>query len=343
MPAPRLLLGALALSGVVSAAEIPISILEPAGRGVILRDVPVAVGVVFPAREMTSADAGALVDDGGRAVPFESEATGWWEPERRNVKWLLLRFRADTDRRYVFRTDGNARRPTGAPMVAERDGSIEVDTGALRVVLRQGSGRLIDSAELRGKAALGDGGVEQLLRLTFPDGATMMKDWRVAVEESTPDRVLLRCTGRLATSWSEAAATVDARMEFHRGESTVRLWHTLTWRVANPAIGARDYALTLRVPPGAGVVRLGTDDARGETEGLPWADRNALYAHQDQPDHFSVAVDGKTTEEGKRLGGWIAVERPDGAGVGVAVRDFWQTYPKAFALDGDVSWYWGWA
>ena len=332
MPAPRLLFAALALAGTVLASDIPISILEPPDRGVVLRNVPVAVGLVFPSGEMTSPDAGGLRDDTGRALPFDSEVTGWWEPERRNVKWLLLRFRADTDRRYVFSTDGKPLRPEGPAMAAERDGLVEVNTGPLRVTLRQGGGRLIDSAELNGRPMLAEGGIEQILTLTFSDGAATLKDWRVAIEESTPDRTLLRGTGRLATSWSEAAATVDVRMELHRGESFVRVWHTLTWRVANAAIGARDYALILQPLPEANVIRMGLEDA-AEFPALSWTGKPPLYAHQDRPDHFSVEADGKSVGEGKRLAGWVAVERPDGLGVAVAVRDFWQTYPKAFALN----------
>ena len=57
---------------------------------------------VFPDGELTSVPGGRLVDDGGMPVPFEAEATGWWNTQKSRPKWLLLHFKVSTDRRYLF-------------------------------------------------------------------------------------------------------------------------------------------------------------------------------------------------------------------------------------------------
>src|SRR5438067_2146347 len=65
--------------------RIAIEIIEPPERQATIANFPASVGLVFLEGELPSADGGALLDDRGEAVPFESEATGWWSPEKRSV------------------------------------------------------------------------------------------------------------------------------------------------------------------------------------------------------------------------------------------------------------------
>ncbi len=77
--------------------RVSLEILEPAERRMAVKDFPVAVGLVFPDGELTSLPGGRIVDNRGTAVPFDAEATGWWDGAHKRIRWLLLKFAASTD------------------------------------------------------------------------------------------------------------------------------------------------------------------------------------------------------------------------------------------------------
>ena len=76
--------------------------MEPDARKETVHDFPVNVGLIFRKGELAGVPSGRLVDDRGRSVPFEAEATGWWDADHQHVRWLLVRLRASTDRTYFF-------------------------------------------------------------------------------------------------------------------------------------------------------------------------------------------------------------------------------------------------
>ncbi len=114
-----------------SPERIALEILEPDEREGIVQDWPVALGLVFPEGELSSVPGGRIVDDQGRPVPFEAEATGWWSPERESVKWLLLRFVASTDRGYFYESGKWGPEPQGVPLAVSDGDRIHVSTGPL--------------------------------------------------------------------------------------------------------------------------------------------------------------------------------------------------------------------
>ncbi len=332
MPSRALaVLAALLAALPLAAAPIPIEILEPADRPAPVRQFPVAVGLVFPDGELAAVPGGAVVDSHGAAVPFDAQATGWWDAGKTRVKWLLLNFRADGGGRYAFARGAAPAAPQGPALVTRDDGAVTVDTGPLRIVLKQGSGRLFDAVWLNGKPMLAGDASRFFLTLTFDAEPAQVREWRVEVVESTPDRAILRGQGYFGLSWQERAAKLDARYEFFRNESFVRVYHTLTWMVANPKIGARELGVELSPLANDGAARLGLAHDSAESLSLPLAAGADVYVHQDDADHFAVTAGGKTVKEGARMAGWMAAEAPDGRGVGVALRDAWQTFPTAFA------------
>jgi hypothetical protein len=108
-----------------------LEVLEPPGRAV-LEDVPVSVGVVFPDGAFAPSDTGRLVDDRGQAVPLETQVTGWWGPDRRFVKWLLLKFPATTNRRYWFEYPAKPVGGGSRPVAEQAGEAILVNTGPLQ-------------------------------------------------------------------------------------------------------------------------------------------------------------------------------------------------------------------
>ncbi|MGD9497056.1 MAG: hypothetical protein AB7Y46_12235 [Armatimonadota bacterium] len=318
-----------------ASGRIALQLLEPPQRRGAVEDFPVSVGLVFPEGELADAPGGRIVDDLGRSVPFEAEVTGWWDPERTRVKWLLLHLRASTQRRYFFEPGGEPTMPTGEPIATRAGEEISIDTGPLQVRLREGQARLFDRAALGGATmALGaDAG----FRLIGDDGHSplpgTLADWTLVLEEATPARACVKGTGHYLLPDGSPLARLELRYQFFAGESFVRIYHTLTWMVQNPAFGARE--VSLRLSPqlsGAKRVRVGLSDYGDEALDLPLP-AGGLYVRQDHAQHFAVTAGDEAVREGEHLGGWVAVEGGDGRGMGMVVREPWQMFPLAFAVD----------
>ncbi len=318
-----------------AAGRVALQVLEPEQRQGVVHDVPVSVGLVFPKGELSEVPGGRLVDDLGNAVPFEAEATGWWNPERSQVKWLLLHFRASGDRQYFFEPGPVAPAPPGEP-IAVRDGdAIVVSTGPLEVRLAPGT-RLFDGVSLNGAPMLRGDGPE--FTLVADDGAAQtpgaLGDWTLDLEEATPYRATVKATGQYLLPDGSPLARLELRYQFFQGESFVRVYHTLTWMVQDPAVGASE--ISLRIQPDLGLLRtlIGLSDWGGETLDVEAPD-GGVYAHQDDVEHFTVMAGQAEAHEGRHLGGWVAAEGANGRGVALIVREPWQMFPLAFDVSAD--------
>src|SRR5690606_11590735 len=113
---------------------IRIDVVEPATRTTAVSPLPASVGIVFTQGEFPAGATGALRDDQGLPIPFESDITGYWDATKSHVKWLLLHFRADPARTYYFDPAGgagSALRPEGKPLATAADGAIAINAGRL--------------------------------------------------------------------------------------------------------------------------------------------------------------------------------------------------------------------
>jgi hypothetical protein len=269
------------------------------------------VGLVFPEEELASAASGAVRNERGEMVPFEAEPTGWWSPEKKSVKWLLLHFRASTDRHYFFEPGGEPRRPEGPPLATVDATGWRIATGPLAVRLAQGSGRLFEEVTLNGKSGLEAAGPTPVL--VTDDGACTLGEWTVALEQNSPARAVVKAGGFFLDAKKTKIARLDVRMEFFQGEGFVRLHHTLTWMVKDTRLGVRE--LSLRLAPrvtGASRGRVGLSDFMAESFDVPGRDGARIAAFQDGPEHFGVTSDGRELKSGRHLGGWFALEDADG-------------------------------
>ncbi len=325
--------------------KIPLEILEPKERKEAIQEFPVAVGMVFPDGRLSNVPGGRIVDDGGREILFDAEATGWWNREKTRVKWLLLHFKASTDRKYFFELGKKHDPPPGQPVAAKRNDEILVDTGPLKARISQNSPNLFDEIRLNDKPMLQPSGESFNLALHVGKGARRLAlgDWKLALEEATPLRAVVKATGYYRDDYGadddgKPVARLDIRYQFFKGESFVRIYHTITWMIRNYMIGARDISLALRPDlPDGGTLRLGLSDTTADAWEMPWKRDSKLTAYQDKGDHFAVVAEGKTVKEGRQLGGWFALQGADGRGVSVALRHPWQTFPTEIAVeDGTI-------
>ena len=321
-----------------SPARIRLDVLEPEDRSSVVHAFPISVGLVFPKGELSSVPGGRIVDDQGRPVVFEAEATGWWDAEHDWIKWLLVHFGADTDRTYFFEVGGDAVAIQGEPIGIQSDKVVTIDTGPLCVTIDRTEPRLFNAVELHGRAIIEPTDAAHVLLLDngVSPSPCRVTEWRAELEESTPSRATVKATGLFRDTDNQAVAQLDMRYQFHRDESFVRIYHTLTWMVQDVSVGVR--ALSLALEPSVSAKRRVQFGLASQDTAVHEAPAGAM-AFQDGPEHFSIeAADGSELHGGRQLDGWFASVGDDGRAVSVALRIAWQTYPTALdSRDGKMT------
>jgi len=349
------------------AAPIELQVLEPSQRGFVIRDYPVQVGLVFQRGELAQAPGGGIKDDLGNPVPFLAEVTGWWDKEHTSIKWLLLKFKASTDRRYYFCPGETPLLPSGSPLATQGpDQSITVNTGPLVVTLKQGTGNLFDRVMLGGRDMLSGSAqpamilVKDVAGNSFP---TALINWKVVIEENNSLQAVLKATADMQEQSGGVIASVEVRYQFFKNESFVRIYHTMIWKVAEPRedssavevkqpqIGLNQWSFRLTPALGpSGTLEVGKSEYTSESYLGNWDATTNYYIHQEEeyeernpttyPEpkyitRYSITRNGIQADQGKFLGGYISLRSSDGYGVGVAMRDLWQMYPKAFSFENN--------
>lgn len=309
--------------------RIRLDVVEPQGAQRDVADWPVSVGAVFPEGELTSS-AGRIVDDAGNVVPHETDVTGWWDADRKHIKWLLFHFRASTGRTYHFEPGSGAGKLTGLPIAQTVGDRIEVNTGPLRARVSAIEPTLFESVTLRGKPMLTGGALPHVVTALVGEDAQpgRVVEWDAILEHASPARATVKATGLLQRAGGEPLARVDLRYQFFRGESFVRLYHTVTWMIRDPQIGARE--LALRFDPAIGdvnAVRVGIDGKPVEVSGVN------VTLHQDEAEHLALYGGEKKMLDGRQIDGYLALDG-DKRSISVALRHAWQNYPTAFKWDG---------
>jgi len=324
-----------AMAADTAVKRIKLEGLEPPGRTAATQDFPVSVGLVFPQGEVRSLPGGSLVDDRGRSIPFEAEATAWWQPEKRDIKWVLLRFKASTDRHYYFQPGQPAAPVTGNPIARANGGELMVDTGRLQVRMDPKSGGLFRNISLAGKT-IASAGADDLI-LAVDDGKqavpVKIRDWTLVLEESTPFWASVKASGHWCDAAGKPLARVEVRCEFFQGEAFIRIYHTLTWMTKPIAAGIRE--LSLAIVPQVGKlqsVQIGSNELGAEASNVTLKAGSVVNAIQEDGDRFTVKDRSETVATGRRLGGWIAVNGDDGRSMAVSLRHAWQRYPAGFRV-----------
>ncbi|MDP7250419.1 MAG: hypothetical protein QGF00_12515, partial [Planctomycetota bacterium] len=313
-------------------ARIELQILEPAQRGPV-KDFPVSVGLVFPKGELASVPRGQLLNDLGENVTFEAEATGWWLGEEKSVKWLLLCFRASTERRYFYEPNSQGESNEANKLARLENNDITIVTGPLRILVRKEGNRLFDQVLFNEKEHISQD-VPSIILIPDGDNAVLcnFSEPEIKLEENSSERAVVKKSGYFQGPNDQRLTRIDSRIEFFRNETFVRIYHTITWMVQDPVVGLQEYALQIGSPINAEKVRIGLSEYTNEALDVAVNENPAVLAFHQKPDEFIISSSGAKLKSGPRLGGWIACEDSDGRGFGISLRESWQTYPTAFAF-----------
>jgi hypothetical protein len=260
----------------------------------------------------------ALRDDEGEMVPVQTSVLARW-PDG-SARWVLLDFlyrpSSSAQRTYALRLGAGAgTEPTEGVTCAETEGGPTLKAGP--VVVSPGGGALLnvsDRVDIRFTLTDADGQVCEAVAESS------------AVDTEGPLRSTLSLTGAFYTPGGKRVFGFRMRASAYDGLSRIRL-EPLILVDADADIVQRIRALELVVTP-----RRRIRSARlGGTPG--WEGRPDAPVRLFQRDDTSYAVES-TGETGLRAPGWAEVG--DGRDIiAVALRDFWQQWPKSLEASAD--------
>ena len=325
-PAPRL-------------SRVPLRI--PAAPGGA-REWPVTVGVPLPQGALWQVQSARLVDDKGRAVPWQAEVAARWS-RGGSVKWMLAHFTANLGpRRGVYYLElGQPEAPPKPKLsldLQETDEAFTVTTGPARFRLLRRKFNGMDQAWLdRNRDGQFDRG-EAVFVKTPERGAYMVdhtgksywstRDAKVesVVERSGPQVVTLKFEGWHVAEGGAKLGKFIVRVSAFAGQPFVRIMHTFVITADSNKTRYRD--IGLRFAPRLTHFYIGSASSHTGVVRRE-SDRASLVQVDDRRYDFLTA--GRFVRGGTRAEGWVTAAN-DRAGMSLLVKDFWQQYPKEFEV-----------
>jgi hypothetical protein len=312
--------------------RIPLAVRNPHAFDV--SHWPITTGVPFAQGALVNAEQVRLVC-GQKEVPVQVQLTARW-PDG-SVKWLLITFLASAaaagQADYRLECGPTVRRAeviegltvtgSGVAVPGTRlftaDG-VQINTGALSLRIdRQGNIADVSDFDRRRFADNARAGTVA----EDPQGETFLPgDGTLEIEEGGPIRAVVKTVCPLRGAKGAHVARIEQRIEVYRGLPWIRLHHTLV--VDGPERFTALKRLSYRVPVADGVWTASLAD--GQSMQL---DAASPSAYQLFDDAVSADAAGAKPRKGRIVGSLVGA---GSRGCALAVRDFWQNYPKAFRI-----------
>ncbi len=328
--------------------------------GVARRAWPITQGVPFAEQQLQRGTPVCVVEADGTPLPTQSSCLATWGPDQQWVKWLLVDFQCDLEaeetKEFFLEYGGGIEVPAPEnPVTVERiqevqervlgefqvyqvpmpEGRIRINTGTLRLDLRTGSAEFLAACAIKTNDGWRDlwGGrpgpylyMENTNGLLFTshDGAPAPQ---ITVEEEGPLRACVCIKGYHASSDGVYVCPFIVRLHLFAGRSDVRLFHTFIFDQNPERMEFRRVGIFVPLELGDNL-RM----AFGGSERAHWAQRWKRAEFLQSSDiSYSVSRDGEPFGEGSKTRGWTSLCGSEGCAF-VAVRDFWQQYPKGYVL-----------
>ncbi len=328
----------------------------------------VSWGVPWPKGAVPATSTFNLSDAQGQALPLQTWPLAYW-PDG-SLKWSGFATVGTPANAGPLKLAAGP--PAAGTLHVTNDGTtILVDTGALKCAIPvAGGANLIDSLAIGDNVVARAGQLVCILQ-TGPDGnpedvrprekfTGLVK--KVTVEQTGPVRAVVRFEGvHKGDKGGRAWLPFSVRLYFYSGETTVRMVHTIVFDGWQEQDFIRGLGVTFAVPmreevfnrhvrfsgegdglwaepiqPGAGNVQ--------QAAGQPIANYNAAYAvfddfklMQPTPDGFTIvkrtspASTWLAAGAGRRSSGFAFVGDVSG-GLGVSVKNFWQSFPGSLEV-----------
>ncbi|MFP4248233.1 MAG: hypothetical protein ACLFU7_01165 [Armatimonadota bacterium] len=304
-------------TGEVERVEVPLTVEETAG---VARNEPVTVGIPLPEGALGRPSLVSLMD-GSLPIPVQTRALVRW-PDR-SIKWLLVSGNVTlepNETKTLTLTLGTGVRPhmlKGNPLLAEDEEAIAAWTGQTRLTINRETGEGAIEGPQGALSPL------PISRLVADDGEVFTgRVESVVVEEAGYQRAVILARGHHVNDVGEPYFGFELRYFLHAGDPFVRIDHVLQHDIVSADMEYGDEmksfrSLDLIFPTEADTATLTLKD--GDSAQIAPGER--LFQHESDAYELSGA-------EGQRAPGLATA-----GDLTVAVRDFWQNWPKAISVE----------
>ncbi len=294
---------------------------------------PVTSGVPFPRGALGSDRSLRLLDPAGKELPLQTSVLARWDDS--TVKWALIDSLAVANQPLMLEY-GSAvrpRSPSSVLRVEDRPGRVRIATGPLQFVISRQRFGLFESLAVDRNRDGRFSEEESLIAsskpaefvLTDPAGtrfSSLAPPDEVVVEESGPVRATVRVSGEHRAPDGGRRFRYVVRVHAYAGQPYLRIQHSFENNDSREEF-SRIRSLVLRLP------------LQDRLESWNLAGRQGVGAaalRQQTDDHYILT--GTRGASGRRASG-SAEWRGRRFLLSVAVRDFWQNYPKEIAVNPD--------
>ena len=300
---------------------------------------PVQLGVPFLPGELEDVK-DIRVFKNGKAVPFSASEMVRWGGKCSGVKVALVRFQADLDTKpakdYSITLSKKKIDIAYPRLKVKKQGSnVSVDTGEISFTVSQKPLVLFKNVTVGGKNII----KESVLETVLANGKkfSRLRDGKIEVEESGPVCTAIKVTGSFDDP-SAGGLGIIARIYAYAGKPYVKLSYTLIQRKPEPVLKLKGWRLGL-VP----AKKFDSYEIGGEEKNYFGRITGPVELLQDgelTPKDGSLRVVGTWLKytgagTGARAPGWAKVTMQNGE-VLVAVRHFWQQYPKSIEISKQI-------
>ncbi len=333
----------LTVNALANKVQVDLTVVEPVG--VARENEWVATGVPFAQGVLKDASALRIAADGKPIASRQFRTLNAW-PDG-SVKWALGVFPLSVPANGSVKlalTDGPAAPSKGGLTVQDGPDAIVVDTGVLQARIDKQAFRILSEVTLRGRRLMqqGDGG-GAILELTDGQKLNMAAHppEKVEIAESGPVRALIMARGRFPGAFvrdEQELIRWSCQIYFYAGSDQVRIHYTVgndgaytSHRARRENFQFKSLKLHFDTMPGAGVQVVTAEAEGGVADGTAFAIRQK-GGRQGQADNFEAQLGDKTLVSSEtRSSGALGVTGTGGA-FSVALRDYWQNYPKETAV-----------
>ena len=311
----------------VAAGTVRVTVEEPSG--VARKSWPVTSGVPLAKGALPEGRAVGLFSADGEQVPLQTEVLARW-PDG-SARWLLLDFQVDlaAGQKKVFSLrHGEGVKPSAVddPVTVRReDGSVTVETGAMRVRFSGRGFAPLGEVWLDGDADGRFAAAEQVLGpvgLEVPGSGEASPPEEIVLEQSGPIRACVRFSGRHGVGDGRSFRYVG-RLHVFRGRPFVKLHYTF--------VNDRPNSLMTKIPHLSLPFCLAGSSGNAKHCVLEGKQSSPSALRVNQVDEAHYSLDGKLPDSDLldgRAAGWAAIGS-EASGFAVGLREFWQHWPKS--------------
>lgn len=302
-----------------------------------LKNHPVSNGISIPRDlEITDVDDLALYNDRGEKVSAQFLPLAWWEDGER-IKWVLVSFqdyfKANDSSVYSLNFRSGAE-STGETLIAEEEqGIVNINTGKIKFTLG-GENAVASGIELliNGQWVALDENIRSAIKLPDARVATPGQAGEIEIEDNGQERAQVMLSGPYLEDGSATGFVYVMRVQAYRNSRDLRIEHTLVNE--REGQGQEIIDLSFMLPVVDGEYEIATEESVLQSASKPDGD-NIFGLLQDDENHYRIGMlnkeSGKEDKAG-RFSGWLTAKPEADWGVSVAIRDFWQKYPKSLEV-----------